>query len=351
MKFSVFALIAAALSKTALDVVLESPDHKTLAKLAATIPDVVNVLKSAGPLTLFAPNDAAFAKLDKAVTEAVTSDPVLLAQVLKYHVIDGSAFDPAKAAPKQFPETVLKQRLSVSVDTVDKERKVTLAFGLGTSKVVNTAATDNGVVHIVDTVLIPLPSASKLATDAALTQLVAALSKAKLVETVDSRKEITIFAPTDKAFADLVAFAEKNKLTIDDALLKQVLETHVVPSVVFSTDIIGAKTPLKAAALSKQPITAQLKDGSVLVSGEGNATPAKVVNADVLFNNGVAHVIDTVLLPKLPTASKPQPVKETAKDYKPTPTQAAQPYYSNIVSGAVSQGFLMTSLIAALTVF
>jgi uncharacterized surface protein with fasciclin (FAS1) repeats len=348
MKISVFALIAAALSKTALQIVLDSPDHKTLAALAGTIPAVVDVLKSAGPLTLFAPNDAAFKKLDEATTEAVTSDPALLAQVLQYHVIPGKAYDPATAEPKQFETTALKQRLAVSVD----KSEVTLAFGLGTSKVVAPVKASNGVVHVVDTVLIPLPSASKLATDAKLTQLVAALTKAKLVETVDAAKEVTIFAPTDKAFENLFAFAEKNKLTIDDALLTQVLTTHVLPSVVFSTNIIASKTPITANALSKQPLTAQLKDGSVLVSGEGNTTPAKVVIADVLFNNGVAHVIDTVLLPKLPSPPQQEPKKtETPKDYKPAATQSAQPYYSNIVSGAVSQGFLMTSLIAAITVF
>jgi hypothetical protein len=56
---------------------------------------------------------------------------------------------------------------------------------------------------------------------------------------------------------------------------------------------------LTVSALSQQNVSVQWKDGSVLVNGEGNTNSAKVVVADILYNNGVVHVIDTVLLPKL----------------------------------------------------
>jgi uncharacterized surface protein with fasciclin (FAS1) repeats len=345
MQISFFALIAAVLSQSALDIVLASPDHKILAALAATVQPVVDLLKSQGPLTLFAPTDAAFAKLDKATLEAVQKDVALLQSVLSYHAIGGVAFDPKAAPAQSFPKTALGPALSVNV----KDGGVTLAFGLGSSKVTGSVKATNGVVHVVDSVLVPPGSASDIATQAKLTSLINALTKTNLVEAVNGAKDVTIFAPTEKAFADLTAFAEKNKLVIDDALLAEVLKLHVVPGVVYSTDIVAAKNGVSAPALSKQPVSAKLKDGSVLVSGEGNATPAKVAIADVVYNNGVIHVIDAVLLPKLGAKEeKPKPkATTTAADYKPAPTKSAETYATNIVSGASAQGFALASVIAA----
>jgi transforming growth factor-beta-induced protein len=324
---SFLSLVSAIVAQhTALDVVLNSKDHTTLATLAAKIPAVLDVLKSAGPLTLFAPNDAAFKKLDKATVDAVTTDKALLAKVLTYHVIPGAAFDPKTAEATSFPKTAAG--LPVAVSVVEKSG-VTVAFGLGSSKVVGSVTASNGVVHVVDTVLIPLPSASKTAVDAKLTQLVASLQKVKLVEAVDGAKDVTIFAPTDKAFENLVAFAKENKLEITDDLLAAVLKLHVVPGVVYSTDIVKAKTALTVPALSKENVTVQLKDGSVLVKGEGNTAAAKVVIADVLYNNGVIHVVDTVLLPKL-----------NAKTTGTASSNTTGTASSNTTSGAASYGIM-----------
>ena len=290
-----FLLIAASSAQTCLDVVLNSAVHKTLASLAT--PPVVDTLKSAGPLTLFAPTDAAFDKFKAANPDLFKKleDKALLTSVLTYHVIPGVAFDPAKADKKTFAKTANGGVLSATVDG----SSVTLAFGLGTSKVTSSIKCSNGIVHVVDTVLVPPPSASATAVAAKLTSLVAALSKAKLIETVDGAKDVTIFAPTDKAFADLVAYASKSKLALTDELVSQVLQLHVVPGVFYSTKVPSKKTKLASFAWTNQTISVQSADGKVLVAGEGQDKPANVVIADVLFNNGVIHVIDQVLLPAL----------------------------------------------------
>jgi transforming growth factor-beta-induced protein len=336
MQLSQFSLFALAVSQSALDIVLGSADHKTLAQLAGTIPAVVDVLKSAGPLTLFAPNDAAFAKLDKAVVDAVTSNSALLTQVLQYHVIAGAAFDPATAEPKSFPKTALGPALGVTVN----HGAVSLAFGLGTSNVTASVKATNGVVHVVDTVLIPPGSASATAIAGKFTQLVAALQKANLVETVDGAKDITIFAPTDKAFEEFTAFAQANKVEVTDDLLKRVLTLHVVPSVVYSTDIAKAKTVIETNALSQEPLTVQLKDGAVLVAGKGNTKPATVAIADVIFDKGVVHAIDAVLLPDLKAAA-PSPASGTAPK---TPATTNTP---NTISSAVN-AFSVMGLVSGL---
>jgi len=294
---SALLVISSVFAQTALDVVLASPVHKTLARLAGSLPGVVDVLKSNGPLTLFAPTDDAFAKLDAATIQAVTKDANLLSAVLQYHVIAGSAFIPdAKTPARQFVKAATGETLRVDVAAGPK---VTLAFGLGTSSVTGSVKTTNGIVHVVDSVLIAPQAASATAVAAKLNKLVAALQKTQLVETVDSLKGVTIFAPVDAAFEALEKAASNTGLTITDALLSTVLKTHVVPSVVYSTDVAAKKFIADVPTVSGNTLTVSFRRGNVLVRGKGNFLPSKVVVADVLINGGVVHVIDNVLLPTI----------------------------------------------------
>ncbi|KAJ2998248.1 hypothetical protein HDV02_004668 [Globomyces sp. JEL0801] len=315
MQFVTFAtafLASAALAqeKTIFDIVAGSPVHKTLAGLVVPLQPIVDVLKSKEPLTLFAPTDDAFKKLNE-------TDPKTFAARL---VLADGAFDPAKAAPLQFVTTAAKATLGVRV-----KDGVTLEFGLGTSKVTSSAPASNGVVHIVDTVLTPPKKTSETATAAGLTELVKYLSKVSLVDAVDNTEKTTIFAPNNEAFNTLVKFAADNKLDLTDALLKSTLTLHVIPGVVYSTDIPKVTAPVKA--LSGDLVTIKIENGSVLVSGEGNSKPAKVIKADVLHSKGVIHVIDTVLLQKLgapkPSVTTSAPtVSTTAAVVSATPTYA-----------------------------
>ncbi|KAJ3312390.1 hypothetical protein HDV04_003140 [Boothiomyces sp. JEL0838] len=310
MKFEIFATIAAVFAQgssstttgtaqpqTALDVVLGSSVHTTLAKLAGSIPAVVSVLKSSGPLTLFAPTDDAFKKLSADTLAAVQSDTSLLTSILTYHVIPGVAYDPLKVTAK---DTFAVTAQGETIEAVKSSSGVTLEFGYSTlSTVTASVPTTNGIVHVVDTVLIPPTSASKTATAAGLSSLVNALVQVGLVDTLDSAQNITIFAPVNSAFDKLTAFAKANGLNITNEILTTVLKSHVIPSVIYSSDIVAAGKPVTVKALSGAPITAVYQNGSVLISGAGNSSPATVSVADVLIDHGVVHVIDQVLLPAL----------------------------------------------------
>ena len=234
---SAFASPAAS-PKTALDIVLSSPVHKTLAKLAGSLPAVTNVLSSSGPLTLFAPTDEAFARLSSAVVQAVTTDATLLASVLDYHVLAGTAFVPSNKPERLFVETAEGSTLRVDVS---RGPKVSLSYGLGaSSNVTASVVASNGIVHIVDTVLQLPAAASKTAVDAKLSKLVAALSKENLVQTVDSLTKVTLFAPIDAAFEALDRFDALFGISLSDQILASILKTHIVPQVVYSTDVTRA---------------------------------------------------------------------------------------------------------------
>ena len=119
--------------------------------------------------------------------------------------------------------------------------------------------------------------------------LVAAVTAAGLVETLKGPGPFTVFAPTDDAFgalgdtvADLLKPENKDKLT-------KILTYHVVPGKVLAADL---KDGMEAATVETGMVKFDLKSGAMV-------NDAKIVTADVMATNGVIHVIDKVLMPKM----------------------------------------------------
>ncbi|WP_332877252.1 fasciclin domain-containing protein [Massilia sp. S19_KUP03_FR1] len=107
---------------------------------------LVDTLKGAGPFTVFAPTDAAFAKIPKAKLHALLKDKAALTKVLTYHVVAGKVMA-ADVKPGAVP-TVQGSKLTVSV----KAGKVMVDKAHVTK---TDIAADNGVIHVIDTVLMP----------------------------------------------------------------------------------------------------------------------------------------------------------------------------------------------------
>ena len=116
--------------------------------------------------------------------------------------------------------------------------------------------------------------------------LVTALQAAGLVDTLKGKGPFTVFAPTDEAFAK-VPKADLEALLKDKAKLTAVLTYHVVSGKVMSKDIKPGKVK-----------TVQGSDLTIATAGGVTVDAAKVTTADIAADNGVIHVIDTVLMPK-----------------------------------------------------
>ena len=120
--------------------------------------------------------------------------------------------------------------------------------------------------------------------------LVAAVQAAGLVDTLKGAGPFTVFAPTDGAFAKLPPGTVEDLLKPENkARLVAILTYHVVPGRVMAADVMKVKM---ATTVNGQAVTVKAGQGSVVVNN------AKVVKADIMCNNGVIHVIDTVMLPK-----------------------------------------------------
>jgi len=118
--------------------------------------------------------------------------------------------------------------------------------------------------------------------------LVAAVKAAGLVETLQGKGPFTVFAPTDQAFAKLPAGTVESLLKPENkAKLVAILKYHVVPGKVMAADV---KT-MEAKTAQGQSVKLKVSDAGVMVDN------AKVIKTDLLAENGVIHVIDSVILP------------------------------------------------------
>lgn len=261
-----------------------SENFKTLTA-AIKAAGLAEALGGKGPFTVFAPTDEAFAKLPKGTLETLLKpeNKEKLANILKYHVVSGQVL--AKDVKTMPAATLLGQ----AIDIVAKDGKVTTDKASVTKTDITAS---NGVIHVIDTVMLP---AEKDIVDTAVgagnfKTLAMLLGKAGLVEALKGKGPFTVFAPTDEAFAKLP------KETVDSLLkpenkdqLAGILKYHVVSGRVYSA---AAAKGASVATLQGTNVTTQSSAGKVMVE---NAT---VTAADLDASNGVIHVIDTVILPK-----------------------------------------------------
>ncbi len=254
-------------------------------------------LSAAGPLTVFAPTDAAFTALlaELGLTKAqLLADKPLLTAVLQYHVLS------SRVARADVPLGKAITPLAGGFFKVDSTGgNLVITDGRNRSSRITTTdiAKDNGVVHLVDKVLLPA-NRNIVQTAQALPDfsiLVEAVVAADLAGTLSGTGPFTVFAPTNAAFASLLTELglSKAELLANKALLTQVLTYHVLPSRVLKADV-----PVGAAITTVQGETFTVN--SALAITDRNGRQAKITGTDVLTSNGVVHVVDKVILPKLP---------------------------------------------------
>ena len=276
---------AAAPRADIVDTAAKAGSFKTLLA-AATAAGLVDALKAEGPITLFAPPDEAFAKLPKGTVDELLKpeNKARLAAILTYHVLPGR-WDAAKVVSTPNAASLNGQRLGFKVEGGD-------AYVAGAKVVKSDIMASNGVIHVIDSVI--LPASDNLVQTAvaagSFNTLLTAAKAAGLADALQTTQSLTLFAPTDAAFAKLPAGTVEDLLKPENKeKLAAILKFHVVPGRVYADQAIEAGS---AASLQGQSVKIAAKNGAVTVNG------AKVSAADVEASNGVIHVIDSVILPE-----------------------------------------------------
>ena len=258
---------------------LAAGQFNTLASLL-TKAGLVDTLSNGGPFTVFAPTDAAFAKVPKATLTALAKHPAQLKSVLLYHVVAGSV-TAADVSKLSSAKTLEGSSVLIKVNkggVFVNQAKVTTPDVMAS----------NGVIHVINKVLIPPKNIVATAKAAGkFTTLTALLKKSGLAGTLAKKGPFTVFAPTDAAFAKVpkatLAALAKNK-----AKLRAVLLYHVVKGQVTAAQAAKLRS---AKTLEGKSLKIRARGAKLIVGG------ATVTKADVLASNGVIHAINKVLIP------------------------------------------------------
>ncbi len=246
--------------------------------------------------TVFAPTDAAFDKLPEGTLDNLTTEQ--LSDILLYHVLPGTVRSDAAISLAQS---------DANTATTAAESSIALSFVTPTlfangAKVSSAdVMATNGVIHVVDTVILPPTSVDESANsivDVAVADtdnfstLVTALTEADLVTALaDETKTYTVFAPTNAAFDKVDATALANLLA-DVPALTEVLLTHVVADKAITTVDAYAENGMTLTTMSGNTIEVSVDadSGMLMIGG------AKVTTTEIVTSNGIIHVIDTVIL-------------------------------------------------------
>jgi transforming growth factor-beta-induced protein len=256
---------------------------------AAKAAGLADALVGPGPFTVFAPTDEAFAALGQNTINDLLKpeNKAKLAGILTYHIVPARV-PAAEAIKLSAAPTLNGQRLRVSVDNAQ--------LRLDEARVIKTdIAASNGVIHVIDRVLLPVDrDIVQQAQKNHFNTLLAAAKAAGLVDTLKSDGPLTVFAPTDEAFAKLGDDAIKSLLKPENrAKLTSILAYHVVSKRLFSDDALKAGS---AQTVQGENLAFTLADGSLRVNN------ARILRTDIDASNGVIHVIDSVLIPANPAA-------------------------------------------------
>lgn len=280
----------------------------TLLSAVEAVPGLGDALQSQAAITVFAPSNAAFDAALEAFDVADLSQLAVkvggvenLQSVLGFHVVPAVAYA-RDLSPTNTFNTLAGQNLTVRVD--GSAVTVTDATGNTVNVIAADVPIENGVVHVIDGVLLPeleLPTIVEAATEANLTVLLDAVNAAGIGQTLLDAEAVTVFAPTNDAFAALLA--ELNLDSLQELVaaiglegVQKVLGFHVVPAVAFSFDLQeGSQT---VPTLSGENLTV-VRTGNEVTVTDASGKTYRVVAADVAVENGVVHVIDGVLLPTL----------------------------------------------------
>ncbi|WP_158293159.1 fasciclin domain-containing protein [Tamlana fucoidanivorans] len=254
-------------------------------KLASTV--------SRNRLTVFAPTDMAFAALG-ITTENVT-EVENLADILLYHAVGMTVY--SNQLENGPVTTVNGANVIVNIDNgvLINNAKVTMA----------DIKARNGVVHVIDSVLFPpnLTIAGIAGSSDDFSILFDAVVKANLGGILTDGGPFTVFAPTNKAFMDLLEATPYNSLDdIPMDVLTQILLYHVVDGYVFSNQLMNGFVP----TLNGAAVYVNLDMAPMVYIND-----SKVKISNVQATNGVIHAIDKVLMP--PTMN----LVETAASFDP----------------------------------
>jgi uncharacterized surface protein with fasciclin (FAS1) repeats len=271
---------------TIMDVV-ESDERLTTFQTLVEAAVLADNLNEDGPFTVFAPTNEAFAAFEAMAEESGMN----VTDVLLYHVANGSYKAAALQGRSNLP-TLAGERLyfksTEDTITINQMATVTLA----------DIQTTNGVIHIIDHVLLPstvengnpgVTIMDVLAEDGRFETLISLLNAANFDQTLNNANDtFTLFAPTDEAFAALPDSTIENWMADPDGELSTILSYHIVGDALHSDQVANDNF---SPPWEGRPIIGRFNDeDGLFVNGRS------MIASDILASNGTIHAVDELLI-------------------------------------------------------
>ena len=278
------------------DIALASPDLTTLVTVLQAADLVETLADEEALFTVFAPTNDAFAALGEETINVLLGNIEQLTDILLYHVIPNVAADSIDATALYGKEVGMANEANTAIDIRDG------ALYVNESKIIiRDVAATNGIIHVIDTVLVPegeddavTPAGTIVdiaAADPQFSTLVTALEAADLIAALDDETAtFTVFAPTNDAFASL-GDETINALLADLPTLTNILTYHVIGSQAVDAEIARSLNGSDVEMLNGETVSVTVQGDTLYINDSA------VTVADVLASNGIIHVIDKVLTP------------------------------------------------------
>jgi len=324
---------------TNLTALLSSTDSlSSLNDLVGNYPDFAATLASWENVTILAPSNDALETLMNSDAGSMLDNDQFVQSLLRYHVLQSTVYASDITQTPVFAPTYLNSSMYSNVtggQVVEarlEDDEVQFVSGL---KQVSTVAQPNvnytnGVVHIIDEVLMIPGNLTSTAQNANLTAFLGAAQNASVASTLLGAEDLTIFAPSNAAFQDIGSLT--SNLTMDQ--LANILSYHVIEgTVAYSSDL--SNTSL--TTLQGDDVEITIANGSVMVN---NAT---VTNANILFAGGVIHVIDQVLNPNQMSSNSSSNSSDSDNAFGATSTASEVPFTSGQPTPTTTITDLVTS--------
>jgi len=282
--------------KSIVEIASETPSLSILVEALTMFPSLVTALSGDGSYTVFAPtNDAFVALLGVTGQTGLSNIPEsVIERLLKYHVIAGASLMSTDLSDGQMAATLLGENDKVTVDINGSSVKIN-----GANVTLANVEASNGIVHIVDAVLVPELEASIVNTivepayfNKNFSILTSAVVTADLLATLTNPSaNLTLFAPDNAAF-EAAGITSLEGLTADD--LTPILTYHVIGSEVF-----GDGLPATGSAVTTLggDFYLSINDNGAFINGTTKVTAATLEDGALDYDNGVVHLIDRTLVP------------------------------------------------------
>ena len=282
--------------KSIVAIASETPSLSILVQALTRFPDLVSALNGSGSYTVFAPTNDAFTALLGVIGQTSLDDipESVIERLLKYHVIAGASLMSGDLTDGQMAATLLGEDDKVTVGINGSDVKINQAN-------VTTADIEasNGIIHIVDAVLVPALEASIVNTivepayfNKNFSTLTAAVVKANLLGTLTNRSaDFTLFAPDNAAFT-AAGITSLDGLTADD--LTPILTYHVIGSRVYGD---GLPPTGSAVTTLGGDFYLSINSNGAFINGLTKITAATLAGGDLDYENGVVHLINRTLIP------------------------------------------------------